>query len=543
MKRKMTGVLAEWRRDPRRTGMVVSGMRQIGKTYTIDEFCRENYRNYLRLDFSTDRGAATLFEDDIDADAVFEKIGLRHPGFRIEEGESVIFLDEIQLCPDARAAIKPLVSDGSVDVIASGSALGVLGLKRASGLPGFWTDGTWENTARNEFVLQGPRESAGDVGRMISESLERGRGRVSPLGYERVVPMNPLDFEEYLWAVGFPEEDTASIRRHIVEGEPFGAGTLAALMAHYRSYMVIGGMPRAVLASMDRHDTGGVRREQSTIMDGYAADVNRYAPEAIRVPVSNCLASVPRNLNKRNKKFRFSSVDGKQNVGWREYADPLSWLDSSGIVTVCSGLTHPERPLESNVGRDFKVYMGDTGLLMSRLQPSDAYALAGGELGINSGGMTENSVANMLRDCGLDLYYFARDSTSDGRTDRIEVDFVVELGTDLAAIEVRSGRNGRSRSLNRLMNDERYSMYDFGRFLRLSPSDIFVDGEGVEHYPLFAAAFLDSLCEMPPMEFPGYSELDLRRPDRVADDSSLTPSPIPSALWQSRSASSGSPWP
>ena len=266
------------------------------------------------------------------------------------------------------------------------------------------------------------------------------------------------------------------------------------LMGYYRQYVVVGGMPKAVSVSL----SGGmieVRREQSIIRNGYSEDLMRYAPSAIRVPAMNCFRSIPDNLKRRNKRFRFSGVDGRKNVGWREYADPLSWLGSSGTVTICSGVTEPRRPLASNVGREFKVYMGDTGLLMSMLDPGDVSAFYRGDTSINAGGITENSVANMLRDCGLQLHYYSRDRTEDGVTDRMEIDFVTGTGAGLAAIEVKSGNTRRSRSMTKLMNDPRTKGWEIERFIRLAPSNVSIDDSGVEHYPLFAAAFFDSLFE------------------------------------------------
>lgn len=146
---------------------------------------------------------------------------------------------------------------------------------------------------------------------------------------------------------------------------------------------------------------------------------------------------------------------------------------------------------------------------MSMLEDADRLSILEGRKGINMGNLTEHMVANMLEKCGIDLYYFERNKTEGGVTDRIEVDFIVNIGADLAAVEVKSGSNRRSSSLRKLMSDQRYSMYSFDRFIKLEEGNIFTDENGVEHYPLFAAAFADSMGNAPGIELEGYSDLDL----------------------------------
>ena len=146
---------------------------------------------------------------------------------------------------------------------------------------------------------------------------------------------------------------------------------------------------------------------------------------------------------------------------------------------------------------------------MAMMDNADRLDVLEGRKGSNIGNLTEHIVANMLERCGIELYYYERNKTENGVTDRIEVDFVVNLGVDLAAMEVKSGSNRRSSSLRKLMTDERYSMYSFDRFIKLEEGNVFTDENGVEHYPLFAAAFADSMGRMPKLEFEGYSELDL----------------------------------
>ena len=266
-------------------------------------------------------------------------------------------------------------------------------------------------------------------------------------------------------------------------------------------------MPAVVKQSLQSSE--GVLKAQKDIRTGYNDDILKYVPDDIKPGVVGCLESIPRNLKHSNMKLRFVDIEGKENTGWREYADPLTWLDASGMVTVCNSLTEPVRPLAINTGRAFRLYMADQGVLMSMLDDADRLSVLEGSGYANIGSLTEHMVANMLEKCGVELYYFERNKTENGETDRIEVDFVTSLGTDLVAIEVKSGSNRRSSSLRKLMNDERYRMYHFDRFIKLEQGNIHTDDDGVEHYPLFAAAFADSMGGKLRMEFHGYEDLEL----------------------------------
>lgn len=513
MERKMMDVLRRWKDSDCKRAMVVTGERQIGKTHIIDRFGRENYPHYLRLDFSDRPQDCEIFRGSIDATDIHRLLAIRYPEFRIVKGESLLFMDEIQLCPDARSAIKPLVHDGTLDVIASGSLLSVLGVRRCSDGTAEWETDTWVNVEEGSsdedgFSVRTTRSD--DPYKRITECVRDGRTRISPMGYEEIVRMHPLDFEEYLWAVGLSREQTASIRDHVSRREPFDDVTLGSLDRYFRQYVIVGGMPAAVLRSLDPRGEEGMFSVQGDILCEYALDVSDYAPPSIRRRVRGCLDSVPGRLCRQSKRFRYSDAEGRENVGWREYADPVSWLESSGIVSICRNLTEPVQPLAVNIGSGFKMYMCDTGLLMEQLGDGSRAAVDAGDYGMNEGGVMENAVANMIERCGFGLYYLERDRRrEDGTRDRIEVDFIVDMGGTVTAVEVKSGRNRRSASLNKLLDDERYRAYGIGRLMKLERSNIFTDERGVEHYPLFAAAFMDSMFEKREIKFKRGLEVNL----------------------------------
>jgi len=450
--------------------LIIHGSKQIGKTYSIDEFGRANYKNYLRIDFSTNPDAKGLFAGDISADRLIRSLQIFYPDFKVERGDSLLFLDEIQLCDDARCALKPLVVDGRLNVVASGSLLGVMGLKRSENEGIFGRRDDWTG-----------KEASGGC-------------HVSPLGYERLVRMYPMDFEEYFWANGISEEAVSEIRDCISKREPLQEPILYRLNELYRQYLIVGGMPNAVKnAIAGRYDE--VLTEQKALLEGYRTDVLTYAPRNLRIRIADCIESIPRQMKRGSRKFSYSEMSSGGNEGWREYAEPLTWLDAAGYITCVNGLTEPVRPLDMSIGRYFKLFFCDTGLLMPYLDDADRLALYSGDASINEGAMAEASVATMLERSGVGTYFFERDRNEERKVDRIEIDFVTSIGTDLMAIEVKSGKKRRCPSLNKLMTSPSYSIYRFTRFVMLGNTNIFVDDKGVEHYPLFAAAFADSMSE------------------------------------------------
>lgn len=499
LRRKMSRTLQEWRDAPgKKKCLVIGGARQIGKTFVVDEFSK-GYRNYLKINLDTQPEEHGIFKGNISAADIYDKLATWHPEFRIEKGRSLLFLDEIQSCEEARSAIKPLVHDGTLDIICSGSLLGVMGLhhqEKASVSMDWKTDVMIEDGAMGEdgtIITTVRSEEADEV---MRESLERGRRRLSPLGSERFVQMHPLDFEEYLWARGFSEEQTGSIRKHIADRDPFSESTLEALNKYLRQYILVGGMPDAVIRSLDPLTASEVQGYHADLLRGYRDDVMSYAPDAIKLRTARCLDSIPKQLGRRRTKFRYVDVEGKTGASLREFASPLEWLESAGMAEICENLTDPVLPLSERTGHGFKVYLCDTGLLMGAKDRGTRIAVSSGDAKANLGGIFENTVANMMTRCGFPLFYFERDKVKEnGERTRIEIDFMADFDGTLAAIEVKSGRNRRSASLAKLSDDENYSIYGVGRRIKLEEGNIRTDEDGIEHYPLFAAAFMDSMYE------------------------------------------------
>lgn len=439
MRRKITEALDDWLRSGRRECPLVYGARQVGKTYSVEEFGRSRFKDYLRLDFATRPADAEIFDGDLDVDTVMMNISARYPEVRLTPGETMLFFDEIQECPRARTALRSFAADEGrrYRVVASGSLLGL---------------------HLNDVPLV-------------------------PVGSEAHMFMGPMDFEEYLWAVGMSEDTMEHIRDHIRRREPFDDAFLKIMMDHFRRYLVVGGMPEAVSVFVDERKFDGVRRIHRSIMRSYMNDIEKHSDRSHRGRVESCFRSIPAMLAKPSKRFVFADVEGGPGykVGQDYYGYSLNWLGMASLVVFCPNLTEMAEPLEERrIPGSFKLYLLDTGLLMSMYSDNLAFGVLNGDVYVNQGAIAENAVAVMLRLQGREPMHYER------RERHMEIDFVAVMNGRVTAIEVKSGRNTRSASLNRALE-----MGACG--IVFETRNIFVDDRGVEHFPLFAAAFLDCI--------------------------------------------------
>lgn len=259
-----------------------------------------------------------------------------------------------------------------------------------------------------------------------------------------------------------------------------------ALEGHFRDYMIVGGMPEAVSRFVEARNYSSASAVLSDIIETSRQDIMKYNDGVNGVKTARCLDSIPSQLSDSNKKFMYSRVEGGgSRSAARKYADNLLWIERSGIGNYCHRLRSLEAPLEANSDRDqFRVYMSDTGMLVSMMGSRAMVAAYDGDDRFNMGALTENAVAECLMKAGYARYYYRVNSGSD----MMELDFVIELGLELAVIEVKSGKDRSAPSIRKV---SRYPQV--GRRIMLERGDIRVDDDGLEHYPLFAAAFVDSM--------------------------------------------------
>ncbi|MCL1983938.1 MAG: AAA family ATPase [Methanomassiliicoccaceae archaeon] len=440
LRRKITDDLLKWKNAPKKKCILLKGARQVGKTYIVDDFAKKNYGNYIYINFELYPEMKKIFDGNLDVDSIVRGLSTHFPKIKFKPGDLMIFLDEIQNCPNARVSLKSFSLDGRFDVIASGSLLG-LNYKEVSSYP---------------------------------------------VGYETIMELRSLDFEEFLWAFGISDEIISYLSDSVKKKVPITNGILEKIDEYYRWYAITGGMPEAVNIFIETNSFGEVISVQKSIIAGYMNDISKYAPDEDKKKIWETFRSVPSQLSRENKKFRYSGVNGcGKGEGSEEYGSSLLWLYDAGIIKFCNNLQEPYAPLAMNMIPDkFKVYLHDTGLLVSMMDPGVPIALLGGDMKINKGAIAENMTAEALSKKDIPLLYFAKN--------KLEVEFFINVDGIVTALEVRSGNNKRSKSLDVVMS----SKYEVERGIKLEKTNIHTDEKGVEHYPLFASSFLFELPDL-----------------------------------------------
>lgn len=440
MERKIDNVLREWKNRDHKA-LIIRGPRQVGKTYSIRRFGSENYRSVVEINFEDSPDMRDLFSGDITADSLYENLGMVFPTETFDR-DCLIFMDEIQSAPRALSALKPLVSDGRCDVVCSGSMLG-----------------------------------------NVLDTADGGDPPLTPLGYTETIGMEPMDFEEFLWAMGFNHGHTDVIRKHVREMKPMDGLVLNRITDLFKKYIVIGGMPDVVRTYRDTKDYGRCFTVLGEIYGKVSKDSMRYVSSNIdRTRVMRCLDSIPRQLSKEgNNSFSYHDIEGIRGRGEREYGNAISWLANAGIVDICRNLQEIKEPFRTKTdGNTFKIYIKDTGIMTYMLGAQSVAGIAGKSRDYNNGPVMENAVFETLVRKGYDVHYF-RDSSG-----RMDIDFVVNLNGRLSAIEVKSGNKRRASSLRKAMEGNKTLTG-----MKIADSNISIDENGVLHYPLFGPCFFD----------------------------------------------------
>ena len=430
LKRKITAELINWKNREDKRALLVKGARQVGKTFIIEKFAKENYKHYININFVENPKYKAIFDGDMDVDTLIKQISLRVPNAETVPGETLLFLDEIQMCPNARTALKFLALDDRFDVIASGSMLGI-NYKQVSSYP---------------------------------------------VGYVDYLEMYSLDFEEFLWANGIKPESIDDIRGYFERKETVPKAMHEKMMELFKEYIVVGGMPRVVDEFVKTHNFANVLKLQRGIIADYTDDIAQYAETAEKAKARACFLSIPKHLSKDYKKFRYSLVESKGTA--RKFGGSLNWLYDAGIINFCYNLVQPELPLEGNAKSDtFKVYMRDTGLLMAMLEDGSQEDIIDGNLGIYKGAIYENIIADIFGKLGKKLYYYENRSI-------IEMDFFIRYNKQATAVEVKSADNTKSKSMDAMLKN-----YNVKYGIKLSGKNVGT-GNGFDTYPLYMAMFL-----------------------------------------------------
>ena len=430
LKRKLEEALYNWKNNPDKMPLVVKGARQVGKTFLIDKFCRENYKYYYHIDFNEMPIFKDVFNGNLDVTTIVKNLTLEIQNLQLSYGETVIFLDEIQNCPNARTALKFLARNERFDIIASGSLLGI---------------------------------NYGDVPSF-------------PVGYTDQLEMHSLDFEEFCWANGLSDGGLDIVRDCFTNKIPMSESGHNRMLSLFREYIVVGGMPRVVNDFIKTNNFDGVLKIQRAIIDDYKDDIAKYASGNDKAKARNCFLSIPNQLAKEHKKFQYSVVE--KGGTSRKFFGSLMWLYDAGMINFCHNLGIPELPLEGNSkSSEYKVYMRDTGLLVAMLEDGSQANIIKGNLGIYKGAVYENIIADIFTKLGKKLFYFEKPN-------RLEVDFIIRQGDIPVGVEVKSGGNSKAKSIGSLVG-----FWGVAKGIKLTSGNVGVAGK-IETLPLYMAMFL-----------------------------------------------------
>ncbi len=408
-RRKIDEYLYNWKTDPTHKPLIVKGARQIGKTESILRFAKANYENVVYINFALEKKYMGILADGYDVGNVTKNISLVDPSLKFIPGKTVILFDEIQENPDVATTLKSFKNDGNYDVICSGSMLGINYKKIHSNSVGSKTD------------------------------------------YE----MFSMDFEEFLWAKGYRQDQIDSVLTHMVENKPFNDHELTIFKSLFLDFCVLGGMPDVVKQFIETGTFSDTLAIQEQIRLDYEEDVRKYAEGLDQAKIISVYRSIPAQLAKENKKFQFNKID--KNARSREYTGCIEWLIDAGVVNECCCLQYPELPLKGNVEESkYKLYYPDTGLLVSALDEEAQEDLrVNKNLGVYKGALYENFVAEAFVKQGLGLFYYKKENST------LEEDFFVRTQNNLIPVEVKSN-NDRSKSLSALIKNKNYSDISYG---------------------------------------------------------------------------------
>lgn len=409
LNRKIETYLSDWKKSDNKKPLVIKGVRQCGKTYIVKTFANDNYENVVYMNFILEPDKKSAFAGNLDVETIILNLSALIPGSRFVSGKTCIILDEIQECKEARTALKSFDMDGRFDVIATGSLLGVEG-----------------------------------YGKRKDKDKNKGEDSV-PVGYETLVEMYPLDFEEFLWANGIGTNVIETVLACFENETVVPEGIHKAMMELLYRYIIVGGLPEVVNCYLDTKNVELIYEKQRTLIAEYKEDMVKYAEDSDKPHIRECFESIPRQLAKENKKFQYSVV--KKGGRASQYSGSLQWLEDAGIAKRCYNTTITELPLSGNSIPDcFKVYTTDIGILMGMLDYGTQTDILAGNLRGYKGAIFENLMADFLCKSGQKLYYFHKDSG-------LEIDFLVRFKGECVIIEVKA-KTGKAKSMTTVLKNK-----------------------------------------------------------------------------------------
>ncbi|MCI5542819.1 MAG: ATP-binding protein [Mollicutes bacterium] len=409
LKRKIDKFLDEWLISDKKKPLIIKGARQIGKTKTIEEFAKRNNLSLVEINFVLNPEFRDIFDDGYKVDKILENISFKDPSLEFIPGKTLIFFDEIQKCINAATSLKSFKIDGRFDVICSGSLMGL---------------------------------SYKEI-----ESVSTGH----KIDYT----MYSMDFEEFLWALGYKEEQIESLYECMKNLSPLSETQFNVLLDRFHQYMVLGGMPEVVKLFVDQKNYSGTLALQKQIILDYEEDITKYVEGLDKTKILNVFRKIPVFLGQDNKKFRISKVaHGARN---REYTGVTDWLIDAGIVNISYCLNDLALPLKGNYDSDnYRMYFMDTGLLIASLDEESSKDLRDNKnFNTYKGAIYENIVGDMLKKSGYNLYFYKNE---DGTQ---EVEFFVRDANNLIPIDVKA-TDGKVKSIKSFIEDKNIKDVNFG---------------------------------------------------------------------------------
>ena len=442
LKRKVFDQLKLWKDRANNKCLVISGARQVGKTYIVRKFGEAEYASYIELNFIENPGLSSIFMGSLNSDDILAGIRLNFPDKQIIPGSTLILLDEIQECTNAITALKFLAVDNRIDVIATGSLLGL-----------------------------------------------QYKGNSSyPVGSVEYLDMHSLDFQEFLWALGIGEDIIEQLRKYYDEKTAVPYGIHSKMMAYLKQYLVLGGMPEVINTFIKENDYYAADIVQRRIYRDYLMDIARYADPNIKIKAEQCYKSIPLQLSKENHKFQYSVVEHRGTA--KKFESSLDWVINAGMAAPVLNVSKVEYPLAAHAIEDnIRLYNTDIGFLICTYDFSLKKALLEDEdfcdkslanpiLKTAKGGIYESLVADMLIKAGYTNLFFHRNEPG-----TVEIEFLIEKPFGVLPIEVKAGRSG-TKSLNSLLKNE-----DIQFGFKLADQNIGIKDKKIT-LPLYMAMFL-----------------------------------------------------
>lgn len=409
LKRKIDIYLKEWKNSKNRKPLIIKGARQIGKTTSIEKFGRENYKSFIEINYISMPQYKQIFQDGYTTENIIKNISLLNSEYKFIPGDTLIFFDEMQEYPDTATSLKFFNEDGRFDVICSGSLMGI------------------------------------NYNQIHSNSV----------GNKEDYTMRSLDFEEFLWAKGYSEEQIESLYTCMKEIKPLTNTQFDVMMNNFKDYLITGGMPEIVSTFIDNKNFSGILNMQQKLLADYEEDITKYAGGLDKSKILDAYKKIKIFLGNDNKKFQITKLkDGARN---REYVGVIDWMDRAGIINISYALDHLEMPLKANYNPDnYRLYFGDTGLLIGSLDEESQSDLRNNQnFGTYKGALYENIVAEMLTKAGFDLFFYREEQS------KIEMDFIIRDEKSIIPVEVKAGDNA-TYSLNRLIDEKQYKNIKYG---------------------------------------------------------------------------------